>query len=402
MRNILCNIINPVAVDTAEFLPRHVISVNGTRIQSITPLESFQGDYEDYSSDIALPGFIDLHVHLSQYRIRGRYFPALLPWLQQSVFPEESKSQDPGYALKLSEDFFNALLRAGTTCSVIYTAPYREAADAAFETARSMGIRALIGMTLMDQNAPQEMLQTTDYALTHSIGLHEKWQTELLGHIFTPRFAPTCSETLMRQIGAYAAKNNAFIQTHLSENQDEIVWVRELFGKDSYTDVYNDFGILTPRTLLGHAIHLDDHELAMIKESGAKITHCPDSNFYLKSGEFPLSRISESGIPFGLGSDVGAGTTLSMLYHAKMMNFRQSSHPVLPAEMLYRITLGSARILGFEDRIGSLTPGKDADIVFLCPPPEYGIDDHSLSQICFFGEEFRVREVFVAGRQLSI
>ncbi|HNQ43634.1 MAG TPA: amidohydrolase family protein, partial [Candidatus Cloacimonadota bacterium] len=135
MRNILCNIINPVAVDTAEFLPRHVISVNGTRIQSITPLESFQGDYEDYSSDIALPGFIDLHVHLSQYRIRGRYFPALLPWLQQSVFPEESKSQDPGYALKLSEDFFNALLRAGTTCSVIYTAPYREAADAAFETA---------------------------------------------------------------------------------------------------------------------------------------------------------------------------------------------------------------------------------------------------------------------------
>lgn len=399
MRNILCNIINPVSIEKAEYLTNHVLSLDREKILSITSLSDFEGEYEDYSDCLALPGFIDLHVHLSQYRIRGHYYPALLPWLKQSVFPEESKSRDLDYAQKLSEDFFIAQLRAGTTCSVIYTAPYREAADAAFFTAQDMGIRALIGMTLMDQNSPENMLQTTDYAITNSIELHEKWQTDLLGYIFTPRFAPTCTRVLMQEIGSYASGKRAYIQTHLSENQAEIAWVKELFQKESYTDVYKDFGILTSRTLLGHAIHLSDQELGTIKASGAKITHCPDSNFYLKSGEYPLKRIQEAGIPFGLGSDVGAGTSLNMLYHTKMMNFRQSSDPIMPEEMLYRVTLGSAKLLELEDRIGSLKPGKDADIVFLSPPPDVGIDQHSLSQICFYGEEFRVKEVIVAGRR---
>jgi guanine deaminase len=401
MKNIRTNIFNPISPLKADFLPDHVISMENGKIHSIKAYREHQGSCEDFRHCIALPGLIDLHVHLSQYRIRGLYHSALLPWLEQSVFPEELRSKDPDYARELSRLFYRALLKNGTTFSVIYTAPYRAAADIAFEVAQDMGIRAKIGMTMMDMNAPPSLIQTTDYALKHSIELYESRQDDMLGYIFTPRFAPTCSERLMREVGAYATRHNAFIQTHLSENLDEIAWVKELFGRNSYTDVYNDFGLLGPHTILGHAIHLSDGELALLSDSGSAIAHCPDSNFYLKSGEYPLPRISEKGIPFALGSDVGAGTTLNMFYHAKQMNFRQSVIPVYPAEMLYRVTLGSARILKLEDRIGSLDRGKDADLVLFKPPESFEIGEHSLSQICFLSEDFELCQIYLQGRQIS-
>ena len=397
IRYIRTNVFNPISVTQTDFLPDVVITVAKDKIHSIVPFAEHHQDWEDYRDCACLPGFIDLHVHLSQYRIRGIYHPALLPWLENTVFPQEAKSQNPEFARSLSQDFFHALWRSGTTYSVIYTAPYREAADMAFAVAKEIGAQARIGMTLMDTNSPKEIQQSTDYALSHSIELNEKYQEQMLGYIFTPRFAPTCSEILMREIGSYASKHQSFIQTHLSENPDEIRWVKKLFGRASYTQVYQDFGLLSPRTILGHAIHLSNDEMAMLKDSGSAIAHCPDSNFYLKSGEYPLSRISEMGIPFGLGSDVGAGTTLNMLYHAKQMNFRQSSYPVMPQEMLYRITLANARILGLEQLIGSIDSGKQADLLFYTPPQGFDISENSLSQLCFLSEDFQLKEVLVAG-----
>lgn len=397
MIHIRSNFFNPVSAAETAFLKDHVISIDSGKIRSIVPFSEHHGSWEDHRSQIALPGLIDLHVHLSQYRIRGLYQPALLPWLEKSVFPEEKRSRDPEFARRLSRDFYTELLRKGTTFSVIYTAPYREAADAAFEMASKMGIRCKIGMTMMDRNAPDDLLQTTDYALKHSIELAQTWQDPFLGYIFTPRFAPTCSTTLMRETGAYAAKHKAFIQTHLSENPDEIAWVKEIFGKDSYTQVYADFGILSPRTILGHAIHLSDTELDILRDSKACVAHCPDSNFYLKSGEFALRRIAEKKIPFALGSDVGAGTTLNMLYHAKSMNYRQSKDPILASEMLYRVSLGSAKILSLEDRIGSLDPGKDADLIFLDAPEGFDISYDSLAQAFFLSDDFAVRRVMTLG-----
>lgn len=398
MRHLRSNIFNPVSPTEAEYLEDHVLSFDGDKIYSITAFRDFSGAWEDYRAHIILPGLIDLHVHLSQYRIRGMYEPALLPWLNEHVFPEEMRSSDPDYARQLSRDFYQALLTRGTTFSVIYTAPFRQAAELAFEVAQEMGIRAKIGMTMMDMNSPEGILHSRDYALKHSIELFEKWDSPFLGYIFSPRFAPTCSETLMRETGKYAAEHGAFIQTHLSENLEEISWVKQLFGRDSYTEVYADFGILGPRTILGHAIHLSDAELDLLAQSHSTIAHCPDSNFYLKSGEFPFQRIADKGIPLGLGSDVGAGTTLNMLYHAKQMNFRQSVLPVLPPQMLYSITLGSAKILGLQDRIGSLNAGKDADFILLKAPQGFEIGVHSLSQVCFLSEDFEVSKVFVQGQ----
>ena len=401
MKNILCNIVNPISPEEIQFLPKQVISIKESKISAITPLSEFQGRIdEDRSNEYALPGFIDLHTHLSQYYIRGLYEPALLPWLNKYVFPEEERSKNIEYAEKLSRDFFSAMLKAGTTTCVIYTAPFFSACDMAFEIAKETGIRALIGMTMMDMNCPENLPQNSHKTLEESILLYEKWhgKNAKLDYIFTPRFAPTCSLELMKEVVKYAIEHNAWIQTHLSENKEEIEMVKEIFGYKSYTEVYQKAGLLTQHSIFAHCIHLGDEEIKMLAENKCKIAHCPDSNFFLKSGEFPLQKIEEAGIEYGLGSDVGAGTSLNMLYHTKMMNYRQSDYPVLPAKALYHITLGSAKLLGVDKIIGSLEIGKEADIVFLKPPLNYPLKNNGISQLVFCGQEFSLTETLVAGR----
>jgi len=401
MKNILCNIVNPISPEEIQFLPKQVISIKESKISAITPLSEFQGRIdEDRSNEYALPGFIDLHTHLSQYYIRGLYEPALLPWLNKYVFPEEERSKNIEYAEKLSRDFFSAMLKAGTTTCVIYTAPFFSACDMAFEIAKETGIRALIGMTMMDMNCPENLPQNSHKTLEESILLYEKWhgKNAKLDYIFTPRFAPTCSLELMKEVAKYAIEHNAWIQTHLSENKEEIEMVKEIFGFKNYTEVYQKAGLLTQHSIFAHCIHLGDEEIKMLAENKCKIAHCPDSNFFLKSGEFPLQKIEEAGIEYGLGSDVGAGTSLNMLYHTKMMNYRQGDYPVLPAKALYHITLGSAKLLGVDKIIGSLEIGKEADIVFLKPPLNYPLKNNGISQLVFCGQEFSLTETLVAGR----
>ena len=401
MKNILCNIVNPISPEEIQFLPKQVISIEESKISAITSLPEFQGRIdEDRSNEYALPGFIDLHTHLSQYYIRGLYEPALLPWLNKYVFPEEERSKNIEYAEKLSRDFFSAMLKTGTTTCVIYTAPFFSACDMAFEIAKETGIRALIGMTMMDMNCPENLPQNSHKTLEESILLYEKWhgKNAKLDYIFTPRFAPTCSLELMKEVVKYAIEHNAWIQTHLSENKEEIEMVKEIFGFKNYTEVYQKAGLLTQHSIFAHCIHLSDEEIKMLAENKCKIAHCPDSNFFLKSGEFPLQKIEEAGIEYGLGSDVGAGTSLNMLYHTKMMNYRQSDYPVLPAKALYHITLGSAKLLGVDKIIGSLEIGKEADIVFLKPPLNYPLKNNGISQLVFCGQEFSLTETLVAGR----
>ena len=401
MKNILCNIVNPISPEEIQFLPKQVISIEESKISAITSLPEFQGRIdEDRSNEYALPWFIDLHSHLSQFYIRGLYEPALLPWLNKYVFPEEERSKNIEYAEKLSRDFFSAMLKAGTTTCVIYTAPFFSACDMAFEIAKETGIRALIGMTMMDMNCPENLPQNSHKTLEESILLYEKWhgKNAKLDYIFTPRFAPTCSLELMKEVAKYAIEHNAWIQTHLSENKEEIEMVKEIFGFKNYTEVYQKAGLLTQHSIFAHCIHLSDEEIKMLAENKCKIAHCPDSNFFLKSGEFPLQKIEEAGIEYGLGSDVGAGTSLNMLYHTKMMNYRQGDYPVLPAKALYHITLGSAKLLGIDKIIGSLEIGKEADIVFLKPPLNYPLKNNGISQLVFCGQEFSLTETLVAGR----
>jgi len=285
---------------------------------------------------------------------------------------------------------------------VIYTAPFKQACDIAFQTADELGFRALIGKTMMDVNSPEYLQEDTDGSLKESIELYEKWNdhSDLLNYIFTPRFAPVCTSRLMKETGRFIKQNNAYLQTHLSENKNEIDWVRELYpASESYTDVYMKHDLLGPRTLLGHSIHLSDSEIELIRQTDSKITHCPDSNFFLKSGVFPLEKIRSAGIGFALASDVGAGTSLSMPNVMKMFNYRQDSYVVSPEEAFYYATLAGAEILGWEERTGSIQPGKEADLVF------FKIKDlpaknstEILSDLLYLSNEITVKETIIAGK----
>jgi len=400
MRKIRSNIVQPLPTRDVTVLPDHIIEIGNGAVTALRPYApAVDSDAEDMLTKVVMPGMIDLHVHLSQWDMRGSYEPALLPWLQKHVFPAEARSQNQVYARSVASRFFNALHANGTTLAVVYTAPFRQACDIAFEVARDAGSRVFMGMTLMDGNSPADLIQDSRQAYNDSVELFGKWDgaSGRLRYIFTPRFAPTCSIGLMRAIGRFASDHSAWVQSHLSENRDEIRWVKELFHAGSYTDVYLQAGLLGPRTLMAHAIHLDDTEIATLKSTGTRIVHCPDSNFFLKSGEFPFDRMQSAGIIPGIGSDVGAGTTLSMLHHAHMACYRQSVAPLLPGYLLWNITLGNAGLLDLDASLGSFDPGKEADLCVIDIPRNWPLDDSLPSRLIFCSHETKVDETVIAG-----
>jgi guanine deaminase len=385
--------LNPFEVE----LKKNVfLEIEDEKIQNITTEQPSNETFEDKTDCLCIPGFIDTHVHLSQLRIRGKHSPNLLHWLNTYTFQEELRSSDKQYAKEIAFAFFSELKAKGTTAAVIYVAPFSTACEIAFQTAEELNFRAIIGMTMMDRNCPDYLCQDTKKAFEDSVKLYEKWngKTTKLEYVFTPRFAPTCSRELMRLTGDFASQNKAFIQTHLSENKAEIDWVLELFPEcKSYTEVYEKYNLLTEKTLLGHGIHLSDSELDIIKAHQSKITHCPDSNFFLKSGSFPLQKVRDKQIDFALASDVGGGTSLSMLNVMKMCNYRQDDYLVSPEEAFYYATLGAAKIIGKEDIIGSIETGKAADIVFLSMPDIDNIDKNTiLSRMYYLGDEIKIIE----------
>jgi guanine deaminase len=401
MRKIRTNLLTPVSPTESKYLTDHTIIWNAEGIQDIRPFDpALDGDAENRIDFLCLPGNIDLHTHLSQHRIRGIYEPSLLDWLQNHVYPEEALFADAGFADTLSADFFQALFAAGTTTSVIYTAPFRQACELAFSNAKRCGARAFIGMTLMDANSPENLKQTTQQAFNDSVELYERHHgyNPLLDYIFTPRFALSCSPQLMSLLGKFIQENDAWLQTHLSENPREIREVLNLFGAGSYTQVYEDFGLLSSKSILAHAIHLSESEMELLAKRKCKIAHCPDSNFFLKSGEMDWLALEARGVQIGLGSDVAAGSSLDMLYHAKMANYRQSAFSLSPERLFHSLTLGNAHLLGLDHKIGSLEPGKEADLCFRSFPRREIKPEHLLSTLCFCSEELPVVETVIASK----
>jgi len=299
--------------------------------------------------------------------VRGNSNPQLLDWLNLYIFPEEIRSFDPLYARSVAKAFFTDMKKNGSSTALIYVSASPVATDIAFEEAENAGVRAWIGNIMMDCNAPAELLLPTKNIIDHSFALHDKWKdrSNLLNYIFTPRFAPVCSRELMTETAKYAKKNGVKIQTHLSENANEIEWVKQLFPEcNSYADVYFKYNILGNETVMAHCLHLNPSELRLMQETDTRIAHCPESNFFLKSGHYPITEIESSQIKYGLGSDVGAGTCLSMPYHMRMMEYMQSKQSLQAAKTFYHATLGSADILNRKETLGSIEIGKQADIAF--------------------------------------
>jgi guanine deaminase len=393
MTFIYTNILSPISPEEIEYHPNAILQIENGVIAQILPY-SPEILAEDRTDCVCTPGLIDAHVHLSQYRARGMYKPDLMEWLHSYIFTEEARAANPEYASLLANEFFDALLKAGTTSAVVYVTPSKNATDIAFEVAREKGIRAWIGKTMMDTDAPVGLVEDTDASLRDSEDLCRRWHrsTSLLEYVFTPRFVPVCTPALMSGTSRLAREYDTLIQTHLSENRGEIALVESMYGM-SYTAVYEHFGLLGPKTLLGHCIHLKEDEIALLRDSGSKIVHCPDSNFYLASGVFPWNRLH--GIDIALGSDVGAGTTLSLPHTMKMALYRQDSERPSPSRAFYWCTLGCANALGRPD-LGAIRPGMAADLTFWNLPLS-GSAEEAVSRIVFTSPD--VRAVYVAGQR---
>ena len=337
--------------------------------QKISSDELIDAELVDFGNRIVVPGFIDTHTHLSQHAFAGIGGPPLLPWLHTYTFPQELRFNDADIAEKEASIFFNSCLKLGTTTVVAYVTSNTEATNIAFEEAQKSGIRAWIGKVLMDESAPIGLLQNAATAIEENEKLIQKWNNNVkLASIISPRFALSCSRGLMRAAGKQAAQFDLFIQTHLSENNDEILAVQKSYSEcNSYTDLYHSMGLLGSKTLLGHCIHLSEDEKKLLIETKSVAVHCPSSNRFLASGSMELKRYLDEGIRVSLGTDVAAGFSLSMANEAKeaIETSKIFESPLQLGEALYLATHAGAKALGISHKCGWFNKGNDADFVVI-------------------------------------
>ena len=326
----------------------------------------------DYSGQLLLPGFIDSHLHFPQTEMLASFGEQLLDWLTDYTFPVERKFADSQYASHIAKIFIKQLHRHGTTTGMVYSSVHKQAADALFQEASSYNMLLIAGKVCMDRHSPDWLQDTPKSAQQDSADLIDKWHNNgRLKYAITPRFAPTSSAKQLHALGELAQQYpDVFIQTHLSENHNEIAWVKELFPeRKNYLDVYDHYGLLRKGAVLGHSIHLDEIEWQRLQETQASIAFCPTSNLFLGSGLFDLAKAEQHYIPVMLATDVGGGTSFSMLktmgeaYKICQLKGNQMD----PMHGLYLMTQGAAVGLGLENEIGNLNPGTDADFVIINP-----------------------------------
>ncbi len=324
-----------------------------------------------YQDALILPGLIDIHLHFPQMATVASYGEQLLDWLQDYVLPGEAEYADKAVAQARAKLFLGELLRQGTTTASVYGSVARESVAALFEEASRLNLRLLAGKVMMDRHGPPGLPLPTPAADYHDCrALIEQWHGHgRLSYVVSPRFAPACSAAEL-QVASRLLKEypGVYVQTHLCENQQEIAWVRELFPeRQSYLDVYDYYGLVGEKTLLGHALHLEDADFIRVKETGAVLCPCPPSNFFLGSGLFKFAKAKEYQVKVALGTDFGAGNTLSMLRTLdeayKMAQLQ--GYALSPFEAFYLVTLGGARALSMADKIGNFEVGKEADFIVL-------------------------------------
>lgn len=324
----------------------------------------------DYGRALISAGFIDAHVHYPQTAIIASWGKRLIDWLNSYTFPEEMRFADPAYARSVAERYCTLTLANGTTSFCSYATIHPASVDAIFEAAQARGQRIWAGKTCMDRNAPDGLRDSAQSAYDDSKALLGKWHgTDRLSYVITPRFSPTSTPDQLTAMGALWAENpDCLMQTHLSEQTDEIQWVKSLFptARD-YLDTYEAFGLLGKGGLYGHAIHLTNREKARLAEVDASLIHCPTSNTFIGSGLFDMGGLKAAGHRIGLATDTGGGSSFSMLRTmAAAYEIGQLKGRALhPAELWWLATAGSAASLHAADKIGTLAPGMEADLVIL-------------------------------------
>ncbi|WP_417624378.1 guanine deaminase [Paremcibacter congregatus] len=325
-----------------------------------------------YPGHLILPGFIDAHVHYPQIQIMGAHGKQLLDWLNDYTFKAELAYRNPDHATLNAEFFCDELLRNGTTAAATFCTVHPTSAEALFTAASGRHMAMIGGRVMMDRHAPEGLRDTPQQAYEQCGALIRKWyKTGRNRYALTPRFAPSCSPEQMEVAQSLRQEYpDVYVQSHLSENCAEIDWVKELYPeRKGYLDVYDHYELTGPRSLLGHGIHLTDAEWQSLADRQTTLVHCPTSNLFLGSGLFDLARTRTENIPVALGTDVGAGTSLSLLATLgeayKIAQLRGASLNAF--EAFHMITLGAAQALNLDHEIGSFEVGKTGDVVVLDP-----------------------------------
>lgn len=395
-----------------------LLVVENGRITAVGPatelLPTLAPDTEVVTHTDALitPGFIDTHIHFPQTGMIGAYGEQLLDWLETYTFPCERQFADKAHADQVAQLFLGELLRNGTTTALVFGSVHPESVDALFEAAERLDLRLIAGKVMMDRNAPDYLTDTADSSYQDSKALIERWHGKgRLHYAVTPRFAPTSTPEQLAAAGRLLEEHpGVYLHTHLSENLKEIDWVKALYPERSgYLDVYDHYRLLGERSVFAHGVHLCDAECQRLAETGSAVAFCPTSNLFLGSGLFNLPQAERFGVHVGLGTDVGAGTSFSLLATLneayKVMQLQDVR--LHPFKSLYLATLGGARALRLEERIGSLAPGHDADFVVLdykaTPLLDYRLQqsrsiEETLFVLTTLGDDRVVRETYAAGR----
>ncbi len=326
----------------------------------------------DYGQRFILPGLVDTHCHYPQATALASPGKTLLDWLEHSIYPAEAALADPAIAAQRADFFLDRLLAHGTTTASVFAAVHAHSVDAFMSAAAARKLRMLCGKVMMDRCAHAALRDDMRQCERDCLNLIERWHgRERLRYSVTPRFAPTSSpQQLALAADLLRSRPDLHLQSHLAENQDELAAVARLYpGHRDYLDVYAQHDLLGPRCIYAHGIHLTQREVDELAHTGTALAHCPSSNLFLGSGAFPLQQRSSAGIAIGLGSDVGAGTSFSMLrtLHAAYLVGQLLAAPPSPLQAWYLATLGGARALGLEAFIGNFLPGKEADCVVLDP-----------------------------------
>ncbi|MBU2864063.1 guanine deaminase [Reinekea forsetii] len=375
--NILDFIGNPATMgeQAVRFYERGAVVIVDGKIAALGEESIIAPKYPDveikrYDQHLIVPGMIDTHVHFAQTEMIASYGEQLLEWLTEHAFPTEEKFADYEYAHKIANFFLDELIKNGTTTALVFGTVHPESVDAFFDAAKARNLRMIAGKVMMDRNCPEALQDTPEQSYLDSKTLIEKWHgVDRLQYAVTPRFAPTSTPDQLAAASALLQEfPSVYMHTHVSENLNECQWVSELFpeAKD-YVGVYEEAGLLNRRSVLAHGIHLSDRELKCMHDHGTSVAHCPTSNLFIGSGLFNLKQMQANEVEVGLGTDVGAGTSLSLLqtYNEAYKVQQLNGNKLSAFEGLYMATLGGARALDLEGTIGNFNIGCEADIAVL-------------------------------------
>ncbi|MEA9977043.1 MULTISPECIES: guanine deaminase [unclassified Pseudomonas] len=420
---ILHSIADPAEVvieASYEYFPDGLLVVEDGNIVALGHAADLLGtlgsdvEVTQYPDALITPGFIDTHIHLPQTGMVGSYGEQLLDWLNTYVFPCEKQFADAAHSAEVSEIFIKELLRNGTTTALVFGSVHKASVEAFFSAAEKLNLRMIAGKVMMDRNAPDYLTDTAESSYVDSKALIERWHGKgRLHYAVTPRFAPTSTPEQLALAGQLLDEYpDVYMQTHISENLQEVEWVKALFPERSnYLDVYDHFKLLGKRSVFAHGVHLCDDECARLAETGSAVAFCPTSNLFLGSGLFDLPMAEKHKLNIGLGTDVGAGTSFSLLHTLneayKVMQLQGAK--LSPFKSLYLATLGGARALRLEDKIGTLYPGTEADFVVLdctaTPLLAYRLKqakdiEEKLFVLTTLGDDRTVLETYSAGQRV--